>query len=222
MTWIKICGITNLEDALTAVDAGADAVGFVFYEKSPRHIDPDTVREIVELLPSATEKVGVFVNQTEDTICRTAERAGLSGVQLHGDNEDPHVADLVAERCRLKIFPAIAMNGPNPQGWAMTWRPDVVHGFLLDSGGSSMLGGTGRTFDWHASIDGINEIRRLGNVVVAGGLNPGNVREAMQVTNPWGVDVSSGVESRPGKKNPEKIRLFVQAVREADKVNSRN
>jgi len=222
MTWIKICGITNLEDALTAVDAGADAVGFVFYEKSPRHIDPDTVREIVELLPSATEKVGVFVNQTEDTICRTAERAGLSGVQLHGDNEDPHVADLVAERCRLKIFAAIAMNGPNPQGWAMTWRPDVVHGFLLDSGGSSMLGGTGRTFDWHASIDGINEIRRLGNVVVAGGLNPGNVREAMQVTNPWGVDVSSGVESRPGKKNPEKIRLFVQAVREADKVNSRN
>ena len=85
-----------------------------------------------------------------------------------------------------------------------------------------MLGGTGRTFDWHASLDGINVIRRLGNVVVAGGLNPGNVREAIQVTNPWGVDVSSGVESRPGKKDPEKIRAFVKAVREMDNGNSRN
>jgi len=222
MTWIKICGITNLEDALTAVEAGADAVGFVFYEKSPRRVDPDTVRRIVQELPAGIEKVGVFVNQTEDSICRTAEQAGLSGIQLHGDNEDPHVADLVAERAGLKIFAAIAMNRPNPQSWAMMWRPDVVHGFLLDSGGSSMLGGTGRMFDWHASIDGINVIRHLGNVVVAGGLNPGNVREAIQVTNPWGVDVSSGVESKPGKKDPEKIRAFVKAVREMDNANSRN
>jgi phosphoribosylanthranilate isomerase len=220
MTWIKICGITNLEDALTAVDAGADAVGFVFYEKSPRHIDPDTVREIVELLPSATEKVGLFVNQTEDTICRTVERAGLSGVQLHGDHEDPHVADLVAEQGGLKIFAAISMNGPNPQGWAMTWRPDVVHGFLLDSGSPSMLGGTGRAFDWRASVEGVGAIKRLGNVVLAGGLNSANVGEAMEITAPWGVDVSSGVESKPGKKDPEKIRAFVNAVREADKVKN--
>jgi len=222
MTWIKICGITNLEDALTAVDAGADAVGFVFYEKSPRHIDPDTVRRIVQELPAGIEKVGVFVNQTEDTISRTAQQAGLTAVQMHGDDEDPHVADLVAQRSQLKIFAAIAMNRPNPQGWAMTWRPEVVHGFLLDSGSSSMFGGTGRTFDWHTSIDSINVIRRLGSVVVAGGLNPGNVREAMQVTNPWGVDVSSGVEAKPGRKDPEKIRAFVKAVREMDNVNSRN
>jgi phosphoribosylanthranilate isomerase len=222
MTWIKICGITNLEDALTAVDAGADAVGFVFYEKSPRHIDPDKVRQIVREIPAGIEKVGVFVNQTEDTISRTAQQAGLTAVQMHGDDEDPHVADLVAQRSRLKIFAAIAMNGPNPQGWAMTWKPDVVHGFLLDSGGSSMLGGTGKTFDWHASVEGIGVIKRLGNVVVAGGLNSGNVCEAMQITTPWGVDVSSGVESKPGKKDPEQIRAFIKAVRDVDKANSRN
>ena len=85
-----------------------------------------------------------------------------------------------------------------------------------------MLGGTGKTFDWRASVEGIGVIKRLGNVVVAGGLNPSNVREAMQVTNPWGVDVSSGVESKPGKKDPEKIRAFIKAVRDVDKANSRN
>ena len=219
MTWIKVCGITNLEDARAAVDAGADAVGFVFYEKSPRRVGPDKVQQIVQSVPADVEKVGVFVNQTEDAICRTAEQAGLTAIQMHGDNEDPHVADLIAERSGLKILAAIAMNGPNPQGWAMTWRPDVVHGFLLDSGSSSMLGGTGRTFDWRISVDRINVIKRLGNVVLAGGLNPGNVREAMQITTPWGVDVSSGVETRPGRKDPEKIRAFVKAVREADKAN---
>src|SRR5215467_10505193 len=98
MTWIKICGITNLDDALAAVDAGADALGFVFYEKSPRKVDPVQVKQITQQLPAAVEKVGVFVNQTEDVICRIAEQAGLTAVQMHGDNEDPHVGDLVAER----------------------------------------------------------------------------------------------------------------------------
>ena len=222
MTWIKICGITNLEDALSAVDAGTDAVGFVFYEKSPRYVCRDTVQQIAQRVPAAVEKIGVFVNQTEDVICAMAEQAGLTGIQMHGNNEDPHVADLVAQRSGLKIFAAIAMNGPNPQGWAMTWRPDVVHGFLLDSGSSSMLGGTGRTFDWHNSVERINVIKRLGNIVLAGGLNPGNVRQAIQITTPWGVDVSSGVETRPGKKDTEKIRAFVKAVREVDQEDLRN
>src|SRR5208283_5470903 len=95
MTWIKICGMTNLEDALVAVDAGADAVGFVFYEKSPRCVTVETVREICEKLPKAIEKVGVFVNEEEDALCDVADRAGLTAVQMHGDGEDPHVADLV-------------------------------------------------------------------------------------------------------------------------------
>ena len=220
MTWIKICGITNLEDALTAAEAGADAVGFVFYEKSPRNISPRDVRGIVQKLPTRLEKVGVFVNQQEDAICQTAEEAGLTAVQLHGDNEDPHVADLVAERHELKVLVAISMNGANPKGWAMMWRPDIVYAFLIDSGGPSRHGGTGKPFDWRASIDDISVIKRLGNVVLAGGLTPGNVSGAMQITHPWGVDVSSGVESKPGKKDPEKIHAFIEAVREADKASS--
>ena len=115
MTWVKICGITNLEDALTAVEAGADALGFVFYEKSPRNVDPETVREIVEALPTEVDRVGVFVNQSEDSICAVAEQAGLSAIQMHGHNEDPHVADLVvARRPDLKIVAGISMRQPSP------------------------------------------------------------------------------------------------------------
>src|SRR5580765_6557380 len=98
MTWVKICGMTNLEDALVAVDAGADAVGFVFYEKSPRCVSVETAREIVRKLPANVEKVGVFVNRQEDSICNVLEKTGITAVQMHGDNEDPHVADLLVQR----------------------------------------------------------------------------------------------------------------------------
>ncbi len=219
MTWTKICGITNLEDALTAVDAGADALGFVFYESSPRRIDPEAARKIVKELPEMIEKVGVFVNQTEESICVLADAAGLTAVQLHGDNEDPHVADLIAERRpHLKVVVGISMHHPKPEGWAMMWHPDVVHAFLVDSGNSSNYGGTGKIFDWQASQRSIEEIARLGRVVVAGGLTPGNVTAAIRMLRPWGVDVASGVETRPGKKDREKVRAFVAAVRMGEKV----
>src|SRR6516164_2596707 len=120
MTWVKICGMTNLEDALTAVDAGADAVGFVFYEKSPRYVTVETARQIVKKLPANVETVGVFVNEREDTLLSVADSVGLTTVQMHGDNEDPHVADLVVkEKPQVKVLAAISMNHPNPQGWAM-------------------------------------------------------------------------------------------------------
>src|SRR5271155_2736739 len=142
MTWIKICGITNLEDALTAVNAGADALGFVFYEKSPRYVAPQTSRAIIAQLPDPIEKVGVFVNQFEDSICALADEVGLSGVQMHGDNEDPHVADLVAKRRpELRIFAGISMNHPSSEGGAMMWDCKAVHAFLLDSGFGGQPGG---------------------------------------------------------------------------------
>jgi phosphoribosylanthranilate isomerase len=220
MTWVKICGITNLEDALVAVDAGADALGFVFYEKSPRNIAPATAREIVSKLPKRVEKVGVFVNQYEDTICALAGEVGLSGVQLHGDDEDPHVADLlVKRRPDLKVFVGISMRHATPEGWAMMWNPNVVHAFLVDSSNSSQLGGTGKIFDWQKSGPRIEVIATLGRVVVAGGLRPANVADAMRILKPWGVDVASGVEARPGKKDPAKVKAFVAAVREADQVH---
>lgn len=212
--------MTNLEDALIAVDAGADAVGFVFYEKSSRYLSMETAREIVQKLPKEVEKVGVFVNQAEGTLCEFAERAGLTAIQMHGDHEDPHVADLVkARRPELKVLAAISMVHENPDQWAMKWRRDVVHAFLVDSGDGSKPGGTGKTFDWLKSKPMLESIKAQANVVAAGGLTPDNVCTALSILKPWGVDVVSGVEARPGKKDPEKVRAFVQAVREANKVS---
>jgi len=217
MTWVKICGMTNVEDALTAVEAGADAVGFVFYEKSPRYVSVETAREIVEKLPENVEKIGVFVNQLEDTLCDVADRAGLTAIQMHGNNEDPQVADLVvSKRPTLKVLAAVSMLQASPDGWAMMWHPEAVHAFLVDSGDSSKSGGTGQTFDWQASMSTLENIKKVGRVVAAGGLNSGNVTEAVTLLKPWGVDVVSGVEARPGKKDPEKVRAFVRAVREMD------
>jgi phosphoribosylanthranilate isomerase len=221
MTWVKICGMTNLEDALVAVEAGADAVGFVFYEKSPRWVSVEKAREIVEKLPAGVEKVGVFVNQIEDALCDVADRAGLTAIQMHGDKEDPHVADLiVAKRPKLKVLAAISMSLESPDGWAMMWRPDVVHAFLIDSGDCSKQGGTGKVFDWNASGPRLENIKKLGRVVAAGGLTPDNVPVAVGILQPWGVDVASGVEARPGKKDPEKVRAFVRTVREIDRKTS--
>jgi phosphoribosylanthranilate isomerase len=221
MTWVKICGTTNLEDALVAVEAGADAVGFVFYEKSPRKIGLEAAREIVEKLPQSVEKVGVFVNEYEDSICAVADEAGLTAFQMHGDDEDPHVADLVVgRRPSLKVFAAISMHHASPVGWASMWEADVVHAFLVDSGTQLKLGGTGDVFDWKASVRTVDEIGRFGQLVLAGGLTPGTVAEALGILKPWGVDVASGVEARPGRKDPEKVRAFVKAVREFDRKTS--
>ena len=218
MTWVKICGMTNLEDALVAVDAGADAVGFVFYEKSPRCVTVERAREIVGKLPKEVERVGVFVNEQEDLICSVVDEVGITGVQMHGDKEDPHVADLVrARRPQVNVLAAISMNRPNPQGRAMMWNPGSVRAFLVDSGSTLKHGGTGNTFDWDAALPVLNDIKKLGKVVVAGGLTFRNVEKVTEILTPWGVDVSSGVEASPGKKDPEKVRAFLRAVREMDR-----
>jgi phosphoribosylanthranilate isomerase len=217
MTWVKICGTTNLEDALVAIEAGADALGFVFYDKSPRNVTVEAAREIVEKVPENVEKVGVFVNEPEDVICSVADQSGMTSVQMHGHNEDPHVADLVAQRRPgLKILAAISMHRIKPAGWAMMWNPENVHAFLVDSGNSEKPGGTGMVFDWGASVPVLDVIRRLGKIVVAGGLTSANVGQAIAIVKPWGVDVVSGVEAKPGKKDPGKVRAFVKAVRAAD------
>lgn len=219
MTWVKICGITNLEDALVAVEAGTDALGFVFYEKSPRYISPEAAREISSELSGRTERVGVFVNQDENSLCDIADDAALTAVQMHGDNEDPRVADVVVARRPLKVLVGVSMQRPKPEGWAMTWDQKSVHAFLADSASPAKLGGTGETFDWRGAMKSLEAIKGLGRLVLAGGLNSANVAEAIRVTKPWGVDVSSGVEAVPGKKDPEKVRAFIRAVREADKAS---
>jgi len=208
MTWIKICGTTNLEDALIAVDAGADALGFVFWEKSPRNVDPSVVRRIVSALPGKLEKVGVFVGEPFERVQRIVEEAGLTAAQLHFRN--PAMADW--ESANFKKYVVVALcetrSDEAPPRWA-----DAI---FLDSGNSQKPGGTGKTFDWQGRAPIAETFRGNGHkIVVAGGLTPENVGEAIRILEPWGVDVVSGVEAGPGKKDPERIRAFIEAVKEA-------
>jgi phosphoribosylanthranilate isomerase len=241
MTWVKICGTTNLEDALTAVDAGADALGFVFYEKSPRNIDVETAREIVAKLPARVEKVGVFVGESADQWLRVVLRVGLTSVQRYPGSE-PGVQPKNATATGGDGFPVspklyVALpvarffeEEEKVKGLAVDfakWKKSLRREFslpegrlptiVLDSGDLRQPGGTGKTFDWNKAVP-IAEGMRQGGVklIVAGGLTPGNVADAIGVLKPWGVDVASGVEAMPGKKDREKVRAFVRAVRETD------
>lgn len=217
MTWVKICGITNLDDAKAAIDAGADAIGFVFYEKSPRNVDEHTVSTIVARLPRSVdiEKVGVFVGDDVERMQRIAESTGLTAIQMHGS--------LPVKRVpvdKFRIFIAVRMDDLSAMGSesleSALGRADAV---FLDSGTTSIPGGTGAVFDWQASVPAVTRVKKAVKVVVAGGLNPTNVTEAIRILEPWGVDVSTGVEARPGKKDHEKLRAFVATVREAGKIS---
>jgi len=241
MTWIKICGTTNLEDALTAVDAGADALGFVFYEKSPRNIGVETAREIVAKLPARVEKVGVFVGESADEWPRVVLNVGLTSVQqyfgfearvqpkhaeatgIDGFSVHPKiyvalpVARFLAEEEEIKGLAADFAKWKKNLAKEISPPEGLLDTIFLDSGDLRQPGGTGKTFDWNKAVP-IAEGMRQGGVklILAGGLTPANVRDAIGVLKPWGVDVASGVEARPGKKDPEKVRAFVRAVRETD------
>ncbi|MGA8868509.1 MAG: phosphoribosylanthranilate isomerase [Candidatus Sulfotelmatobacter sp.] len=225
MTWVKICGTTNLEDALIAVDAGADAVGFVFYEKSPRKISVEAAREIVEKLPESVEKVGVFVNEKTDTVLKASQEAGLNAVQLYPDRKysfsalDGDFVPRIGRRIYVAIPPRLVTR-KRLFGFALAKR-NHVSAMFLDSGNGERPGGTGKEFDWKNVAPIAEGMRRMDlRLVVAGGLTPQNVGEAMNILKPWGVDVASGVEIRPGKKDSEKVRAFVRAVREMDRKTS--
>jgi phosphoribosylanthranilate isomerase len=195
MTWIKICGITNLRDAEIAVEAGADALGFVFYPRSPRHVTLETVKSIVAEIPENIEKVGVFVDKAQEV-------SGLTAIQMHFTNGHGDFP-LTSLKKFLVLSPgnAVPLNG-------------AVDAIFLDSGTAEKPGGTGRTFDWEASRPLAENLGKTCNVVVAGGLTAANVAEAIRILKPWGVDVSSGVEAAPGKKDAQKVRDFINAVRE--------
>jgi phosphoribosylanthranilate isomerase len=241
MTWVKICGITNLEDAKVAAEAGADALGFVFYEKSPRNVEPSIVREIVAKLPDRIEKVGVFVDGSRFQPVDIAHKASLTAIQNTVGFDyvaDPGSKMMVAMGGFARppklflAFPAtwIIVNAHHLKKLSASFshlRRDAAEKypaydglfdtFFLDSSTLEQPGGTGRTFDWEKAARIAEEMQEAGlKLVVAGGLTPANVAEAMRILKPWGVDVSSGVEAKPGKKDPEKVRAFVAAVRQAD------
>jgi phosphoribosylanthranilate isomerase len=261
MTWIKICGITNLDDALAAIDAGANALGFVFYKKSPRHVTLETARSIIAKLPRQVEKVGVFVNETADHVRDVAKQAGLTAVQLHGDESTEFSRDLFNKLANgsgrptiFRSYPAKIFDAPAEQavGWDPVtagvvepdeaykgkrvhkihvakngdlflethgFRPGVLSGVLLDSSTAEKRGGTGQTFDWERVQPWAGIINSISKLIVAGGLHPGNVQEAIHLLHPWGVDVSSGVEGEPGKKDARKVRGFIEAVRAMEEAS---
>jgi phosphoribosylanthranilate isomerase len=230
MTWIKICGTTNLEDALLAVDAGADALGFVFYEKSPRNITPEVVAKIVAKLPLEIQKVGVFAGTPMLEAARIADICGLTKLQFHvpssgGISREQSGSWVTVGMAGVKkvlwVFSAHDLLGDNPRinvnfASFVNTPFDTV---LLDSSTPQQPGGTGRTFDWEMAAPLVNRMNENVKVVVAGGLTPTNVIEAIRILKPWGVDVVSGVEASPGKKDPRKVRAFIKAVRQSEKIN---
>lgn len=199
---VKVCGTTRLKDALLAVECGADAIGFIFYKKSPRYVSAKTAKEICSKLPPFVHRVGVFVNETADNINRIADRCGLDAVQLHGD-ESPAFCKKIKHRVIKVVRVKDAASLKEMSRYA-------VDGFLLDTWKEDQWGGTGKVFDWELAA----RAKKYGPVIIAGGLNPRNVKAAIKKVQPYGVDVSSGVEQSPGKKDPRKVKAFIKAVRE--------
>jgi len=201
MTKVKICGITSLEDALMAVEAGADALGFVFFDKSPRSIEPGRAARIIAELPPFVQVVGLFVNASLDFVNLTADSCRLDIVQLHGD-ESPSYCQAVRRRV-MKVFRVRGMESLAPMA------DYQVAAFLLDAYSPNAYGGTGASFDWDCAL----AAKGHGPIILAGGLDPDNVASAVARVVPYGVDVSSGVESSPGRKDAEKVRRFIREAK---------
>jgi phosphoribosylanthranilate isomerase len=201
---VKICGITSLDDALSAVEAGADALGFIFYPGSPRFIEPDQAAGIISRLPPFVSTVGVFVDESPERIAAVRRDASLATVQLHG-RED-------AAFCR-KISPPVIKAVRVKDAASLKGLSEYhVSALLLDSYVAGQPGGTGAKFNWDLALDA----KAFGKpVILAGGLNPENIADAVCKVRPWGVDVSSGVESAPGIKNPVLVRQFILRAKEA-------
>jgi phosphoribosylanthranilate isomerase len=206
-TRVKICGITELEDARLAVELGASALGFNFYPPSPRYLAPAAAAEIIRQLPPLVLPVGVFADETDaEHVAALAREAHVAAVQLHGPR-------FFAANCRLRYLPvirAVAVQDGFKLEELAALRASAL---LLDAFDPQLIGGTGKTIDWSLA----REAKRFGAVILAGGLTPGNVAQAIREVRPFAVDVASGVESAPGKKDAAKLRAFFAAVEEANK-----
>ncbi len=200
MVKVKICGITNPDDALTAVEYGADALGFVFYEKSPRYITPESVAKIINELPPFVMTVGVFVNENSSKIKEIMQITDLNIVQLHGD-ESQEMCDIwprVIKAFRMREFTDLER-----------LKDYNVSAYLLDAYDPNIPGGTGQVFNWDIAL----EATKFGKVILAGGLNPDNIAKAIKRVLPHAVDVSSGVEKTKGKKDMDKMKLFIERAK---------
>jgi len=208
MVKVKICGITNWADAKLAVEAGADALGFNFYPRSPRYIAPGSAKRIVSRLPSRVQAIGVFVNELPATIEAIARVVNLDWLQLHGEESPESVARLAR---RWRVIKAFRVR-PGFRS-SMLARYPAAGAFLLDGFSPRVRGGTGRKFDWRVA----RRAKRYGRIFLAGGLAAENVAGAIRSVRPYAIDVCSGVEARPGKKNPQRLRALMEQVRKANR-----
>ena len=207
MSVIKICGLTHIEDATLSAECGADLLGLIFHRASARFVDPEEAAALVRAVQAPSVRwIGVFVDEKPDDILRSARTIGLQGVQLHG-KEPPNVVDRLRGE-GLFVIKAHRVSGSVDLARLDAFEADA---HLLDAYAAEAAGGTGRTFDWSLAGDASTDRR----VLLAGGLTPDNVAEAIRSVRPWGVDVSSGVEAAPGRKDSEKIRRFIAAARAA-------
>lgn len=203
---IKICGITNSEDAFAAIDFGADALGFVFYPKSPRAVTPEKAKDIISSLPPFVTIVGVFVDMENIEVEEIASFTGLNVIQLHG-SESPEYCNKIANKKIIKAFRIRELSDLAPLS-----RYKTVSAFLLDTYAPKEIGGTGRIFNWEIAI----EAKKFGKMILAGGLTPENIGEAIRFVQPYGVDVASGVEGlQKGRKDHKKLRSFIEKARSA-------
>ena len=211
-TWIKICGTTCIEDALESVAAGADALGFIF-APSKRRVTTEQAQRIIEELPREVERIGVFMNSTAVEIASIVSQVALTGIQMHGEEFPPEVYSYLPKQRRdsmRKIKTLLVQESFELRFDALAIGQGAVDTWLFDSGA-----GSGKTFDWQSARSQLGE--RTGQFVIAGGLTPDNVSEAIRVFRSWGVDVVTGVEREPGRKDPAKLKAFVAAVRRAEK-----
>jgi phosphoribosylanthranilate isomerase len=205
MIRVKVCGITSREDAWAAVEAGADALGFIFVKGTPRHIEPEAAAVIVAQMPPFVATVGVFIDRMPEEIDRIMIASGLSLAQLHG-NESP----TLCQRLRVPFVKAIRVQGEQDLEALRTYPQ--ARAFLLDTYVADRPGGTGRTFPWEIAAKAVRQAR----VILSGGLTPDNVALAVTQVRPYAVDVCSGVEASPGRKDHQKVREFIEQARKAD------
>jgi phosphoribosylanthranilate isomerase len=204
MTFIKICGITNLDDALAAVDAGADALGFNFYKPSRRYVAPDAARKIISELPASILTVGVFVNESSpQSVEDLATGAGVTAIQLHGDESPSYCRDLKSRY----VIKALAAGSDFDTQRATEYDVEAI---LLDTKDDTLRGGTGRVFDWSIAQ---RVSRTVPKLFLAGGLGLQNIEDAIRSVDPYGVDACSALEEMPGKKDHERLRAFVKTIR---------
>lgn len=201
---VKICGITNRNDASAAVDSGVDALGFVFFQDSPRCVSIKDAAAIIKKLPSFVTAIGLFVNEKPEQIEKIISMTGIDVIQFHG-NETPDMCNF--SRRIIKAIRVKSLESLDP----LIHFKDKVSEFLLDTFTPDILGGTGQIFNWDIAVDA----KQFGRIILAGGLTPDNIAEAVRRVRPYGVDVSSGVESEKGKKDHNKMKLFIERAKGA-------